>query len=172
MSATSSAISTRVSLEVDELGHRRQDHRHVEPLVDAGVELDVHRERVLHAERVAERAATSRPPRAMPSTRSGAKPSSRTAARARARRAEVVPRHDLVRRVAHAQAGDVVGPHRHTREVEAGRVAQRGRDRRRRDDRRRLADALHAVGRVGLRDPRRAPRRPAACRARSGSGSR
>src|SRR5207253_9161657 len=40
--------------EVDEVGDRRQDHRHVEPLVDAGVELDVHRERVLDAERVAD----------------------------------------------------------------------------------------------------------------------
>src|SRR5262249_41590595 len=29
-------------------------HRQVEPLVDAGVELDVHRERVLDAERVSE----------------------------------------------------------------------------------------------------------------------
>ena len=53
-----------------------------------------------------------------------------------------------------------------------GRVAQRRHDRCRRDDGRRLADALHAVGRVGLRDPRSAPTRPAACRARSGSGSR
>ena len=56
MSATSSAMRTRASSRSTELGHRRQDHRHVEPLVDAGVELDVHREGVLHAERVTERA--------------------------------------------------------------------------------------------------------------------
>ena len=56
VSATSSAISTRASLEVDELGHGRQDHRQVQALVDAGVELDVHRAGVLHPERVAERA--------------------------------------------------------------------------------------------------------------------
>src|SRR3984893_2707747 len=42
--------------EIDELRDRRQYHRHLESLVDAGVELDVHRERVLHVECVAERA--------------------------------------------------------------------------------------------------------------------
>ena len=41
--------------EVDEVRDRRQDHRHLEALVDARVELDVHRERVLDAERVGER---------------------------------------------------------------------------------------------------------------------
>ena len=43
-------------VEVDEVGHRRQDHRDGQALVDPGVELDVHRERVLHVERVGERA--------------------------------------------------------------------------------------------------------------------
>src|SRR5438132_2797831 len=42
--------------EVDEVGDGRQDHRDVEPLVDAGVELDVHRVRVLHVEGVGQRA--------------------------------------------------------------------------------------------------------------------
>src|SRR5262249_236560 len=43
--------------EVDEVRDRRQEHRHLEALVDARVELDVHREGVLDAERVADRAA-------------------------------------------------------------------------------------------------------------------
>ena len=43
--------------DVDEVGGRRQDPRHLEALVDAGVELDVHRVDVLHGQGVAERAA-------------------------------------------------------------------------------------------------------------------
>ena len=43
------------------------------------------------------------------------------------------------------------GPHRRAPSSRPGRVAQRGDDRRGRHDRRRLADALHAVGRVRLR---------------------
>jgi hypothetical protein len=42
--------------EIDEVRHWRQDHGHLEALVDAGVELHVHREGVLDVERVAERA--------------------------------------------------------------------------------------------------------------------
>src|SRR5581483_3935564 len=48
-------------LEVDEVRNRRQDHRHLEPLVDARVELDVHRPGVLDVERVAERSADEQP---------------------------------------------------------------------------------------------------------------
>ena len=44
--------------QIDEARDGRKDHRHLlEPLVDAGVELDVERERVLYAERVGDRAA-------------------------------------------------------------------------------------------------------------------
>jgi hypothetical protein len=48
-------------LEVDEVGDGRQDHRHLESRVDPGVELDVHRERVLHAEGVADRGRNEQP---------------------------------------------------------------------------------------------------------------
>src|SRR3954447_2832125 len=47
--------------EVDQVGDGRQDHRHVETLVDPGIELDVHRERVLDAEGVADRAGNQQP---------------------------------------------------------------------------------------------------------------
>ena len=47
--------------DVDEVGRRRQDPRHLEALVDAGVELDVHRVDVLHRQGVAERAADQQP---------------------------------------------------------------------------------------------------------------
>src|SRR5262249_46641845 len=48
-------------VEVDEVRDGRQQHRQLEPLVDAGVELDVHREGVLDAERVGERAGDEQP---------------------------------------------------------------------------------------------------------------
>ena len=48
-------------LEIDEIRNGRKDHRHVEPLVDAGVELDVHRPRVLDVERVSERSSHEEP---------------------------------------------------------------------------------------------------------------
>ena len=64
---------------------------------------------------------------------------------------------------------DLVGPHGHAVQRLARRGAHRRHDRRGRDDGRRLADALDAVRGVRLRDPRSAPTRPAACRARSGS---
>ena len=41
-------------VEVDEVRRRRQDARHLEALVDARVELDVHRVDVLHRQGVAE----------------------------------------------------------------------------------------------------------------------
>jgi hypothetical protein len=44
-------------VEVDEVGGRRQDPRHLEAFVDSGVELDVHRVGVLHRHRIAERTA-------------------------------------------------------------------------------------------------------------------
>ena len=47
------------------------------------------------------------------------------------------------------EAHDLVRPHRHARQLQAGRGAERGDDRCRRDDRRRLADALDAVGASG-----------------------
>ena len=67
---------------------------------------------------------------------------------------------------------DVVGAHRNARQLAAGRVPQRRDDRRGRDHGRRLADALDAVGRVRLGVLDQLALRPAACRARSGSGSR
>ena len=67
-----------------------------------GVELDVHRERVLHAERVAERAGDEQP-----AARDSEHEVRREAVVVDRRRelaravAQLVPRHDLVRRVAH-----------------------------------------------------------------------
>ena len=52
--------------------------------------------------------------------------------------------------LASARADDVVGADRDPRQLAAGRVPQRRDDRRGRDHGRRLADALDAVGRVGL----------------------
>ena len=56
VSATSSAIEHAHAADVDQVERRRQHDRNVEALVDARVELDVHREAVLHRERVRERA--------------------------------------------------------------------------------------------------------------------
>ena len=47
--------------EVDEVGDGRQQHRQLEPLVDAGVELDADRGGVLDPERVRERAGDEQP---------------------------------------------------------------------------------------------------------------
>ena len=66
---------------------------------------------------------------------------------------------------------DVVGPDRDARQRPARRGSQRRDDRGGRDDGRRLADTLDAVRARRARGPRSARSRPAACRARSGSGS-
>jgi len=87
-------------LELDQVGHRRQDHRHLKPRVDAGVELDVHREGVLHAERVAEGARDEHPAAGDREHHVGAVAVVVDRARQLARAdAEVVPAHDLPRAV-------------------------------------------------------------------------
>src|SRR5581483_3914488 len=90
-------------LEVDELGNGRQDHRHVEPLVDTRVELHVHRERVLDAQRVADRAGDEQPAACDAEDQVGlvAVGGHRLRERTRAD-AELVPRHHLA--LAHRRA--------------------------------------------------------------------
>src|SRR6267142_1096574 len=90
--------------EVDEVGNRRQDHREVEALVDAGVELDVHRERVLDAERVAERTRDEQAAARDPQDDVGAPAVVGDGlCEVAGARAEVVPRHQLAR-FAHAMS--------------------------------------------------------------------
>src|SRR5262249_4463549 len=89
-------------LEVDEVGHGRQQHRHLEPLVDAGVELDADREGVLDAERVGERAGHEQPAARDREHHVGPVAVGVDLLRELARAvAEVLPAHDLARRPAH-----------------------------------------------------------------------
>ena len=98
VSATSSVIRTRCA-EKSTRWAPAAGHRHFEPLVDARIELDVHRERVLDPERVGERTRDEEPPRAIARTISG-----RIRPRRRSRRASEHRRRGRPRSSPHARS--------------------------------------------------------------------
>ena len=169
VSATSSAIRTRASSRSTSSGIGRQDHRHLEALVDPGVELDIHRERVLDVERVAERAGDEQAAAGDREHHVGgvAVGVDRLGELARAA-AELLPGHHL----SHCEAHDLVRADGDARRAR-GRSRRAARRRSRRSRRRSAARRRLSRRRARpARDARRARRRSAARRARSGSGSR